>query len=71
MGGQLGLDVGLAGDGGDNDGGAVLVAHVLMTSHSGPGCRGQIGLLSYKPDSGTGLWKRSNAKFAPLNQKIF
>lgn len=27
----------------------------LMTSLSGPGCRGQIDLLRYKPDSGIGL----------------
>ena len=36
----------------------LVAASRLMTSHSGPGCRGQIGLLSYRPDSGTGLWKR-------------
>ena len=30
----------------------------LMTSHSEPGRRGQIGLLEYKPDSSTGLLKR-------------
>lgn len=31
----------------------LVAASRLMTSHSGPGCRGQIGLLSYRPDSGT------------------
>ena len=36
-GGQLGLDIGLAGDGGDNDGGAVLVAHIVLDDNDGPG----------------------------------
>ena len=37
VGGQLSFDVGLAGDGGDNDGGAVLVAYVVLDDNDGPG----------------------------------
>ncbi len=37
VGGQLGFDVGLAGDGGDDNGGAVLVAHVVLDNNDGPG----------------------------------
>ena len=36
VGGQFGFDIGLAGDGGDDDCGTVLVAHVILDDNNGP-----------------------------------